>query len=383
MRLFALSVALLLVIAFPAHSQMGAVETSYAGWFGKRGVQLNPENNTLELNVCPGDNSTQYKLIKNRAGEISAVKPFDVKRKSSIRPITVAFSKAEKFGIPVAVAEIRGLPFIARNTVARLEKSENKSFAIAFNSWARCPRIGYFPGPILVLVRPGDEPKLHEWTKGRGGLFRNTEPISLDDPDAAKNLILLDPIEGFELTALSELAKLPFVIAATLDPVPYGPPGLLVNLPTRTLPGPGDDQSGFEARLTELFKSTFPRAKSSDFNISLEKGLRYVANVFGPSDHFISGPDYRGTWLKADILFRFYRSPGETHSIERLTLEIPDGFLPRWPADAKEPPAQDHYRQFHLSPDGKGKTEDLSALNSLQADLGRSFVRKWRGEIID
>jgi hypothetical protein len=373
---------LIVLISFPAHSQVGAVETHYAGWSGNRQVVLDEQNNSFDVTICPGDDSTQYTIIRGRAGEIAGVKPFGAKRKSSVRPVKVVFSKDERFGIPIAVAEVTGvLP--GQKTTVRLERSEDVSFALAFGAWARCPRIGYFPGLILVLVTPSDGAMLDEWAKNRANLLRETKVERSDDPEAPKNLRLLAAIEGEEITALTELRKLPFVIAATMDPIPYGPPGLLVDLPKGTLPKPGDDRSSFEIRLGELFKSVFPRSKASDFKISSEKGLRYVAGIFGPTNHFVSSPEYKGTWLKTDLIFRFYRSPTETDPIERLVLEIPDGFLPRWPADAAEAPLQDHYNQFHLSPDGKGKTADFSILNALQDDLGRAFESRWRGQIID
>jgi hypothetical protein len=361
---------------------LGAVKERYAGWAGNTFVELDESNDSFEVSLCPGDNSTQYRITRNGNGEIVGVRPTGAP-KSRTRQVSVAFSKGERFGIPLEIVDVTGL-LPQRKATVRLERAKDKSAAIVFGSWAQCPRIGYFPGLLVVLIVPGHESDLKDWATKHTDILRSSDADRPDEePDAPKNVFILDSIEGQELTALKEIGKLPFVIAARMIPVPYGPPSLLIDFPIGTLPKAGDNPSAFADRLAQVLRSAFPRSLPSDYTLGPDKGLRYVAQIFGPANRFVPSPDYKGTWLKTELVLRFYRSPTEKAPLERLLLDIPDGFLPRWPVDSKEPPPQDHYRQFHLSPDGKGKTEDLTILNELQANLSKAFASKWRGQIID
>jgi hypothetical protein len=313
------------------------------------------------------------------------IKSLEGKKKAY--PVKVTFSKAQKFGIPVKTADLVGLPFVRRGTVVRLEKPEEKSYALSFHAWSRCPRIGYAPSLILIIFEPGKESDLQNWVKEHASLFDDPELSVPDDMKEFKNVTSIESIEGYEIAALTEIRKLSYVIAATLDPIPYGPEGVMIDFPRGTIPAVENDQAGFKARLIALWKTAFPNARQSDFDLAQDKGTRFSANVFGPAQRFISGPEYKDRWLKTNVVFHFFKSPsdGTTNgtTIDRLVLEIPDGFLPKWPPDATEPPTQDHYRQFHLNPEGASKTEDFSVLNNLQKKLSRAFVERWRGEVIE
>lgn len=158
LRTLLISTAFYCISLASASSQTGAVANSFAGWSGNKQVSLDEQNDSLDVTICPGDSSTQHRIIRDQTRRIIGIKRTDAKRNSPTRRIEIVFAKGEKLGIATDVAQVTGA--LSKATV-RLERAQDRSIAIAFNSWASCPRIGYFPGTILVLVcgfrrsRPG------------------------------------------------------------------------------------------------------------------------------------------------------------------------------------------------------------------------------------
>jgi hypothetical protein len=361
-----------------------AIETEYVGHNGDKCYSLRG----ALFEIRSSRSVVYYNVSESENGSLLTLKDQNSPKVYKLRAKT---SRATRFEIPVEVKELRGVPNVPMKASIELVKSLDEKSAYAFPAWAKCDPVGYHPIVLFAIIVPGRLEDFRKWVTQHAELLITTNILS---PEAdgrsevtiapqVENVREIGVIEGNEKKVLSLIRQSGIVIDAIFEPMPLGPDAELIDFRRRPAIKNSDTQADVMDRIKRLVHDSFPAAKPGEYAVKVDRGTVYRLSIIGPANHFVPGREFADRWLITSVTLRFFKNQVGDGFIDRLLMDIPDGFLPKWPADSAEPPQEPHYRQFHLSPDGTGPTENFSALTKLQDEITQAFIVKWKGELAD
>jgi len=361
------------------------ITNEYEGHYGDRYYSLDDQL----FQICSnGRTEAVYNAFESENGSLLTIKDQNSPKVFKLR---VKLSRETRFGIPVEVKELIGVPNVPKKASVELAKSLDKKSAIAFPAGWRCGDTGYRPIVLFVIIVPGRLQEFREWVTQHPELLINPAILAPKDDSRpeirvaapVENVWDIGVVEGNEEKVLSLLRQSGIVIDAIFEPMPLGPDAEVIDF--RQRPALSDDGSQADVidKIKRLVQATFPAARPDEYAVAVERGTVYKLSINGPAKHFVAGREFADRWLITSVTLHFYKNQVGGRFIDRLIMEIPDGFLPKWPEGSAEPPPEAHYRQLHLSPEGAAPGENFSALWKLQEKITQAFIEKWKGELLE
>jgi hypothetical protein len=242
---------------------------------------------------------------------------------------------------------------------------------------------------LTIVLYPEKLFSLRKWVNQNARLLIDKKihlpetTYSNDFDHSTKNVRVVMVREGNEEVALKSLADSQIAIDAKFQPLPLGPESLIIDFYGSASPLVSNQASMIQ-KIKDIFQSVFPKLSGTDLSVSVERGTRYLVSIMAPANRLDEKVDFADRWLITKIAFVFSRNLASgSNYVDRLFVEIPDGFLPKWPPDAKYGPSVINYRQFHLSAEGDGVTQNFQILDDIQSQLKDAFVQKYDGTALE
>lgn len=323
----------------PTRADIIQIAHDFTGHYKDRYFSL--DDGLVWLSTCSGYRPHFfYDVIAGPDGKPSAFKSQDTKK---IFRLKVTTSRSTIYDIPIEIMKIQGLPRVPSNVTVELTRSLDDRFALAFPSWVTCDPLGYYPGTLYVILKPGKRDDFKRWISEHSDLLIDAEVRNPTAEDvrglnsSTEIFFSIRVIDGSERKVVNLLKQSNLIVDASFDPMPLGPDALIIDF-RKSVFSEHETQDKMVKRLNQLIRDSFPAASDKEYQVGVDRGTRFTVSLMGPAKHFAPASEFRDRWLIANVTFRFTKNAVGSQFADRLFFEIPDAFLPKWPADAKEAP---------------------------------------------
>jgi hypothetical protein len=185
---------------------------------------------------------------------------------------------------------------------------------------------------------------------------------------------------------VKELREKPWVIDTALINIPAGPDSAIVDFPIGSVVKADMSQVSLQNFLREALKKSFPNVNLDDDHFRAGgSGFQFVWDIAGPAISILpSSPEFKGHWLRTSVRLVAYTTLiGQQEPVDRLMLDIPDGYLPKWPESKAEPPSEGLINEAHLDTNGTSIFRNFAILIRLQRAIASCFQRAWKGTVVN
>lgn len=261
-----------------------------------------------------------------------------------------------------------------------------KNVAIMFSGWDYCAWLGYEPGILNILYKPGSEPAFRAWV---AAMLRSGDIETMENgtgfvaDETYSNGATIDMKFGSELTVIENLRTQDWMIDYSMRPFPLGPSALIVSLPTRTIDYLGQRTASATAALTRVLRAAFPRTAANKITVQHKGSTAFEVTIFAPMREVApNDAGYRPYWIRAKIQVAFYANGRTARDFNSYAMiNVMEGYLPRWPGQT--PPAPAHYTMFQLSDEGATRFKNYEPLSVVEDRITSAMVRVLGGNLID
>jgi hypothetical protein len=198
------------------------ITTEYQGHYGEQYYSLDGQ---LFLICSNGRTDAVYNAFESENGSLLTIKDQNSPKVFKLR---VKMSRETRFGIPVEVKELSGVPNVPKKASVEFAKSLDKKSAIAFPAGWRCGDTGYRPIVLFVIIVPGRLQEFREWVTQHPELLINPAILAPKDDSRpeirvaapVENVWDIGVVEGNEEKVLSLLRRSGIIIDAIFEPMP-------------------------------------------------------------------------------------------------------------------------------------------------------------------
>lgn len=240
-----------------------------------------------------------------------------------------------------------------------------------FQLFRYCPDAGWEPGELVALVNPSHKASELSWLKEKDW----TSEFIKNEDDHEKNVVNISVPVGFEYEAIADLRKREAFLDVTRVARAAGPDDVTLEFPFRSVISTSTTINDVKAKVEKLTRALFSAKNAVISPIELGKGYSFSLLMQMPvASAGISG--FEGWWVKfkLNLLFDRVLEP-DGQPIDRITIQIPDGYLAKWSETQKSPPPMGHYD--HLLGEEESRFKNFSVLMSMQEKIGTRIKRLW------
>ncbi|MEA2839482.1 MAG: hypothetical protein QOF41_812 [Methylobacteriaceae bacterium] len=246
-----------------------------------------------------------------------------------------------------------------------------------------CSPFGQAPTWLEVVFEPGRLAWLKAWMKTHSEDFDPDFSVP-DKLDKFKNYRAVGVKPGTEIKAQASLREEPWIIEVSRRQIPLGPNDTLLDFAPNTIITDSATQSSIQKLITTQLPEIFP-------NISFQRdavhasgpGFQYVLEMNAPVTHILPGEAvYKDHWLKAKINLIVYAVVVGGKQFDRVQIQAPDGYLPKWPDEQNVPPPASLTRGAHLDETSSNPLLNFRILQKVKGAIATSLQGKWQGTLL-
>lgn len=241
-----------------------------------------------------------------------------------------------------------------------------------FHIFRGCPDAGWEPGLIEALATIKDRAQAIAWLASKG--WRQNALYWEEDK---ANLIFVSVPVGFEYDAIADISRQTLFLDAARVGIDAGPSDVTLEFPMGSLLTKSTTIESIRLKVAGIANELVKSENAIIGAITVGNGYTYTLNIESPVTPLgIKG--FEGWWLKFKLNLLFDREiePDSTSSVDRITIQIPDGYLAKWPEDRKVPPPMGHYD--HLDEEGDGRFKSFMLLQAVQEHVANQLRTAWR-----
>jgi hypothetical protein len=283
-------------------------------------------------------------------------------------------------GIPSIELAFPNAAILGRTGNLLLRASSDPKLAVTSDPGAQitCSDMGAYPSFIQVLFEPGSLPKLENWMKLYDAVWDDGQDKEVD------NLRIISVTVGQEVKQLRRLRKEPWVIEASLLDMPRGPGSEIVDFALGSLIKDNSTQRTVLNVLRLALQKCFPKTNvDTDHFRANGSGFQYAWDISGSAVGILpSSLDLKNHWLKTSVHLTLYSTRIEQGAeVDRLMIDVPDGYLLKWPDVSSNPPPDALIHEAHLDATGNSPLRSFEVLTRIQRAIATRFQQMWDGTV--